>query len=1393
MRGERANLQAAGQGSLSTGTWTPLGPVPLASDATGNGTQDYHQVAGRATAVAIDPADATGNTVFIGGAQSGVWKSVNAANVTANSVTWAALTDAQATLSIGSIAIQPGNSDPTKSVILAATGEADNSGDSYFGLGILRSTDAGDTWSLISTANNGALPFSGLGGTRMAFSSALNQTNTVVSAMATTSEGLIDGSVTANTTRGLYTSRDAGQTWTYDTLVDPGGATDATSATSVVYNATAAQFFAAVRYHGFYASPDGVTWTRLANQPGGAGLGAAACPAQSTSNGYACPIYRGEITVVPGRDEMYAWYVNIASNGTTVDGGIWMSLNGGASWTSISDAAIVNCGDVEGCGVEQAGYNLELLAATNGAATDLYAGAINLYKCSITSANPTCVSVPFMNLTHAYGCDPIAAPAHLHPNQHALASMIPAIGSDSGNVLLYFANDGGVYRALNGVSGLATSSCAGINQFDDLNQNLGSMTQFVAFSQHPTDANTILGGAQGNGFPASSQATTNPSWINVLGGDGGVNAIDPTAMSNWYASNPDLPPSGLGIQLCSSGANCNDSGFDFVVTSNSVGGDDGGFYSPFILDPHSSTSMVVGTCRVWRGPRTGGVFTALSPNFDTLGSGTCSGSEINQVHALATGGNTDSSGSSIIYATTNGLGPLEGPLNAPAGGRVWVTTNASGGVPAFVDVTENGPNGNINPNQFTISSVATDPSDATANTAYVTVMGFTGGAGHIWKTTNAGATWTDFTANLPDSPANAVVVYPPLGQVYVATDVGVFGSSTSTPSWTELGPNAATNQPGFLPNVAVTGLGVFASGGQQLLRASTYGRGIWQFNLVVTPDFQVLVSNSPLTVFAGQSAAFNGTVTAQNGYANSVALSCVAGVTAPPSTCAASPSSLTPGSKTPFTVTVGGLPGDYTFGIQVAGSDVNHITHTVFVTLHLVSFGMTNPSPATVTVPRGDTSSPVAFQITAAGSFNSTVSVSCTTAIVGATCALTPGSTVSPTVSAPVHMTAAIVVPAGTAPGSYSASLQASASGAPSTVTTSFTLNVTANPDFVLNGPPSFPEVNAGSSGVSASISIDSQDSFSGTVKLSCPTTYGAGSCSISPNSVNFFPATATLTINGTSFSAGSYSLAISGTSGPTTHTLSIPFNVGDFSLTGPQTLSTVPGAQATANVKIASSFSYTGNINATCDATALPGAMCTLSPANPIVLASGGTSTLIATINVPNSAGAAAYNVQISAQDVTGAPNHSAVVQLTVGQDFLVKSATPSQTVTAGQTTGPYNLTVQPVGSSFTGAVTLACSAGLPSQAQCSFSPSGAITPGTSAVDVVMSIATKAGSAAINPPARRSLALYAIWLAMPGLVVVAAATTKRKKKRLSQLFFPSVLLFALDSVPDVLWRSEHW
>jgi hypothetical protein len=1329
-------VQQNGSPQPSSGSWTPLGPAPLASDATGNGTQSYNQVAGRATAVAIDPADPTGNTVYIGGAQAGVWQSTNAANSTANNVTWMPLTDDQATLSIGALAIQPGNTNPAQSVILAATGEADDSGDSYFGLGILRSADAGNSWNLVSTANSGSLSFGGLGGTRMAFSSATGQINTVVAAMATSSEGVVAGAVTSNTTPGLYTSLDAGQTWNYDALTDPGGATDATSATSVVYNASAGLFFAAVRYHGFYSSPDGVNWTRLATQPGSA-LTTTACPPQSTSNSQSCPLFRAEMTVVPGRNEMYAWWVYFSPPDTVADGGIWQSLNGGASWNPISDAGVTNCGDVVGCGVEQAYFDLELQAVPNMAGTDLYAGAVNLYKCSINPENPACTSPGFMNLTHVYGCDPIAAPAHVHPDQHWLAYTIPA----AGNALMYFANDGGIYRALNAYAGLTTGSCSGANQFDDLNQNLGSMTQFVSFSQHPTDPNTLLGGTQDNGSPATAQATTNPAWGNVLGGDGGYNAIDPNVTSNFYASNPDLPPGGLGIQLCPDGVNCVESDFSFVITSSTVGGDDGAFYFPYILDPQSMSALLVGTCRVWRGPRTGGAYTVLSPNFDTLSSGTCSGSEVNLVSAIAAGGPMDNNGSKVIYAATSGLGPINGPASSPVGGNVWVTANATAGANSFSNVTSNGPAGSINPNQFPVASVAIDSSDLTGATAYVTVMGFTSppgstsATGHVWQTTNAGATWTDFTGNLPDAPVNAVVIDSTNANVYVGTDVGVFVSSTASANWTEVGPAPGPSQSGFLPNVAVTALGLFNSGGQELLRASTYGRGIWQFNLNTTPSYQLTISNSPLTAFSGQLPGFTGTANAVNEYSNSVTLSCVAGATQPPSTCTVPQSPLTPASNTPFSVAVGGAPGTYNFNIQGVGSDPSQITQQVPVTLNLVSFALSTPTPSTITVPVGTTSGPVNFQVTAAASFNQSVSLTCTPAIPNATCSLLPGTTVSPTSSNPVNMSATVTVPAGTAPNHYTVTIQATSAGVPAPITATFTVTVASNPTFTISELSAFPEVNVGSTGTSGPISVASQDGFSGTVAVSCASTFGTGSCSVSPTSVSSFPSTSMLTINGTSFAAGSYSLSVTGTSGSVSQSVAVPFNVGDYAISGASTLNVAQGGQGKATLTISPLFFYSGKINATCNASALPGAQCTL-PSNPISVPSSGTTPLIVTLNVPTNANQGSYPIQITTQDTTGTPSHSFSIMVNVTQDFLVISATPSQTVDAGQTTGAYNLSVQPVGSAFSAAVTLSCT-GLPAGAQCLFVPAGPIAPGNSAVDVVMSISTSSGSNFRSPSLR--------------------------------------------------------
>lgn len=60
-----------------------------------------------------------------------MWKTTDAG------VHWTALADSQPSLAVGSIAIDP----PNHSTIYAGTGEEKFSGDSYYGTGILKSTD----------------------------------------------------------------------------------------------------------------------------------------------------------------------------------------------------------------------------------------------------------------------------------------------------------------------------------------------------------------------------------------------------------------------------------------------------------------------------------------------------------------------------------------------------------------------------------------------------------------------------------------------------------------------------------------------------------------------------------------------------------------------------------------------------------------------------------------------------------------------------------------------------------------------------------------------------------------------------------------------------------------------------------------------------------------------------------------------------------------------------------------------------------------------------------------------------------------------------------------------------------------------------------------------------
>ncbi len=476
-----------------------------------------------------------------------------------------------------------------------------------------------------------------------------------------------------------------------------------------------------------------------------------------------------------------------------------------------------------------------MAAIPNSTGTDVYAGTINIYKCHLANGASACstidANVPnnWINLTHVYGCGntELGALAHVHPDQHGLALMV--VGSKAPG---YFAHDGGISRTLDGYAGLNSGSCTGTNQFDSLSETLGSMTEFVSFSVHPTSPDIMLGGTQDNGSPKTSTGTTSPSWENALGGDGGFNIINPNiappdfgdgiAGDEWFTSNP-----GSVICVCEDGVICddNDAFLEAIPGYPNTGNiDQGAFYTPFILDPQSTGEMLIGTCRVWRGDTPNAVFVPLSNNFDTGTTALCNGGEVNQVAALAAGGPKDTNGfSNVVYATTWGYGPFAGI----GGGEVWRTTTAA--TTALSNVT-----GNINPNHYAISSVAMDTSAGDGKTAYVGIMGFH--TSHVWKTTTAGTSWTDWTGNLPDAPVSALLVDSAAGLIYAGTDVGLFSSPTSAANWTEVGPAAGTG-PGFLPSAPVTAVQIFNGGTVKRLRVSTYGRGIWEFD--ISTDFTV--------------------------------------------------------------------------------------------------------------------------------------------------------------------------------------------------------------------------------------------------------------------------------------------------------------------------------------------------------------------------------------------------------------------------------------------------------------------------------------------------------------------------------------------------------------------------
>ena len=152
--------------------WVSLGPTPGYYSNWGN-------ISSRIVTGAYDPSNP--NIIYIGPANGGVWKSID------GGVNWNPLTDDQESMAMGSIAIDPSNTN----IIYAGTGEATYSGASYYGRGLLKSTDGGNSWQRYTTGLPNSTYFA-----RLVIRP--NHPNELLAALGYS---------------GLYRSTNAGQSW----------------------------------------------------------------------------------------------------------------------------------------------------------------------------------------------------------------------------------------------------------------------------------------------------------------------------------------------------------------------------------------------------------------------------------------------------------------------------------------------------------------------------------------------------------------------------------------------------------------------------------------------------------------------------------------------------------------------------------------------------------------------------------------------------------------------------------------------------------------------------------------------------------------------------------------------------------------------------------------------------------------------------------------------------------------------------------------------------------------------------------------------------------------------------------------------------------------------------
>ena len=380
-----------------------------------------------------------------------------------------------------------------------------------------------------------------------------------------------------------------------------------------------------------------------------------------------------------------------------------------------------------------------------------------------------------------------------HPDQQGMI-IVP---DDQGGQTLLVGNDGGVYKQHVDASGEYTQLQWG----EGANKGFHNLLPYGAAMAKD---GTVWAGLQDNG---QMKITPDGKQYATYVGDGIFALVDPDNSDIAY---DELPNAGINVTK--------DGGTSWTDISPDI--DNAAFVAPMVMDPKDARHIVA-------------VGRQVAEKFDGPDSGTWAnvfdlGTRTKPGDAAATGSDEDPAnqgtaaevvGKDIVVGFCGGCDPVKLKQKFKNG----IATNVGGWRVAAAKGL---------PNRL-ITSVAMDAADH--RTIYVTLgassnrywapLGAQGEdasdapGGFVYKSTDAGATFTDITGNLPKVQATWVVVRD--DQLVVSDQVGVFASKTKDGGdWAPLG--------GDLPPVATFSMQL-KPGDPSTLVAATFGRGIYTY------------------------------------------------------------------------------------------------------------------------------------------------------------------------------------------------------------------------------------------------------------------------------------------------------------------------------------------------------------------------------------------------------------------------------------------------------------------------------------------------------------------------------------------------------------------------------------